>query len=323
MVTAQTPVASTDPDLVSPSYRQTTVTQRLGHGSVAIKTGSSSMRRATSATGYRTADVATILPILSARRYLAHQPNHLRAVKSGRFGLQDLKPVFQFCRRHKGTWIMMKKIRSAFTLVELLIVIAIMGILAAILFPVLNQAKIAGKRTSSISNLHQIGLAIQMYADMGDGRYAIPPASAIHEVLAQAPTNDPSDYWRKSSGETFGDPLVGSYAYVRLVGPMRPYEGWIEFTKLRSNPTIVASVFYSFNRIRPLRGDSYSLTECSGNLQGCYMPDRVLRLRLDGSAKSTAQRTTEPSGGHIMFTWPTLFLDDDATVPLITGIKGR
>jgi len=55
--------------------------------------------------------------------------------------------------------------RSAFTLIELLVVIAIIAILAAILFPVFAQAKNAAKQTVSVSNLKQVGLSLQMYAN--------------------------------------------------------------------------------------------------------------------------------------------------------------
>jgi prepilin-type N-terminal cleavage/methylation domain-containing protein/prepilin-type processing-associated H-X9-DG protein len=53
--------------------------------------------------------------------------------------------------------------KKAFTLIELLVVIAIIAILAAILFPVFAQAKVAAKKTASISNLKQIGLSAVMY----------------------------------------------------------------------------------------------------------------------------------------------------------------
>ncbi len=51
----------------------------------------------------------------------------------------------------------------AFTLIELLVVIAIIAILAAILFPVFAQAKLAAKRTVALSNAKQLALAELMY----------------------------------------------------------------------------------------------------------------------------------------------------------------
>lgn len=52
-----------------------------------------------------------------------------------------------------------------FTLIELLVVIAIIAILAAILFPVFAQAKLAAKKTTSLSNVKQQGLGSLMYAN--------------------------------------------------------------------------------------------------------------------------------------------------------------
>ena len=52
---------------------------------------------------------------------------------------------------------------SAFTLVEMLVVLAIIGILAAILFPVFSRAQESARQTNCASNLQQIGLAVQQY----------------------------------------------------------------------------------------------------------------------------------------------------------------
>lgn len=74
--------------------------------------------------------------------------------------------------------------RQAFTLIEVLVVIAIVAILAAILTPVLIRAKHESKKTTCISNMHQLALA----GSIEDGR----PAPALYCPLAN--DGDPSYY---------------------------------------------------------------------------------------------------------------------------------
>jgi len=61
----------------------------------------------------------------------------------------------------------------AFTLVELLVVIAIIALLAALLMPTLGKARESGKATACVSNLRQIGIALQVYVDGNNNRLPV------------------------------------------------------------------------------------------------------------------------------------------------------
>ncbi len=60
---------------------------------------------------------------------------------------------------------LMPKSDRGFTLVELLVVMAALGILAGLLFPVLGAAKDKARRTDCLSNLRQINAGLRMYSD--------------------------------------------------------------------------------------------------------------------------------------------------------------
>ncbi len=61
----------------------------------------------------------------------------------------------------------------SFTLVELLVVIAIIGILAALLLPVLSRTKEAGRAAVCLSNLHQVGIALQIYVSDNNNKLPV------------------------------------------------------------------------------------------------------------------------------------------------------
>ncbi len=69
-----------------------------------------------------------------------------------------------------------------FTLVELLVVIAILSILAALLFPVLSQARARAKQTQCLTQIRQIGLGTTLYVNDFDDAYmpVVPFEAAIN-----------------------------------------------------------------------------------------------------------------------------------------------
>ena len=72
--------------------------------------------------------------------------------------------------------------RTGFTLIELLVVIAIISILASILMPVFSQARGKGRQAACISNVKQICLAFQMYAQDFDEIFPAGQAGATADT---------------------------------------------------------------------------------------------------------------------------------------------
>ena len=85
--------------------------------------------------------------------------------------------------------------KAGFTLVELVTVIAIMAVLAAILFPVFYKVQECGKAVSCLSNMRQLGIAVTLYVDDNDSRFP-----------SAAPWGAPS-YWKSFNERTIVEAL--------------------------------------------------------------------------------------------------------------------
>jgi prepilin-type N-terminal cleavage/methylation domain-containing protein/prepilin-type processing-associated H-X9-DG protein len=100
--------------------------------------------------------------------------------------------------------------QKAFTLTELLVVIALIAILATILLPVLSRAKESANRSKCAANLKQLGTAVHLYAADNNGNIYVPPVVTTvffaGKGVPGVPVNDP----RRFVNPYLGVPLNGN-----------------------------------------------------------------------------------------------------------------
>jgi prepilin-type processing-associated H-X9-DG protein len=96
---------------------------------------------------------------------------------------------------------------AAFSLIELLVVISIIAAILALLIPGLGRAKNLAKRTQCASNLHQIDVAMHLYANSNDGTY---PA-AQDPLPKKEPTDSNIWLWMGRGFRGFITPYLGGH----------------------------------------------------------------------------------------------------------------
>jgi prepilin-type N-terminal cleavage/methylation domain-containing protein/prepilin-type processing-associated H-X9-DG protein len=196
--------------------------------------------------------------------------------------------------------------RAGFTLIEILVVIAIIALLAAILFPVFARARENARRTSCLSNMKQIGLGMLQYAQDYDERYY--GATRASDALAAFP---------QGSG-TVGSGIgwAGSiYSYVKNAQVYKCPDD----TNLSSGANVPVS--YAFNHYAAattLAAHQYPalgilFTEISGSLVNVTDPleagsaiysatdNGQILLWTDSTGKTRCCKTSSLSGDEVVY----------------------
>lgn len=179
-------------------------------------------------------------------------------------------------------------VRGGFTLIELLVVIAIIAILASILFPVFSRARAKARATSCLSNVKQITLAMEMYAQDQDEMYPIattfwsPDPSTIGEtwdtdILPYTRNQDilicPDNRQKCACG--CGDPRRG-YAQTK-------------YTTI----DVASNVWCAFSGMYPEPSDTVLIVE-----KGAYGPAHQSDASCEAFSQAGASDDWKPFGGN-------------------------
>ncbi len=117
-----------------------------------------------------------------------------------------------------------KRRRGGFTLIELMIVIAIIAILAAILVPNFIRARAQGQLTACKSNLKNIGTACEMYSTDWGGKYPTSLTGKLTpnylKTIPECPAAGSDTYSAayKTGATAYNSPGFADYYYLHCNG---------------------------------------------------------------------------------------------------------
>ncbi|MBS1370918.1 MAG: prepilin-type N-terminal cleavage/methylation domain-containing protein [Lentisphaeria bacterium] len=198
--------------------------------------------------------------------------------------------------------------KERFTLIELLIVIAIIAILASMLLPALNKARMAAKRSSCISNSRQLSAAYTLYANDCNQRFpwnrTYLPESAGHNDFAQRRSYPRLIFPYVNNMKIF-------YCPTDTKG-MADYDSAADNTNPDNSADAYKYVSYAFRyclwKYGWVRGGSLTFTDFANPSRQVYLYDRMtshdgtnaILENTAGLAISPLARTTAVMGdGHV------------------------
>lgn len=123
--------------------------------------------------------------------------------------------------------------RRGLTLVELLIVIAVLAVVAGLVLPAVARARRHGHIATDISNLRQMGLAAGLYMEANNDRYPLSAAELVNAGFApKSIAASPGDQTPKGLANHLVEEITGGIGpYRAKVQPFRhSYVGVLEYT---------------------------------------------------------------------------------------------
>ncbi len=182
----------------------------------------------------------------------------------------------------------MKHLRlSGFTIIELLVVISIIAMLASLLMPSIQTASQKAKAVKCVSNMRQIGVAVQQYLADPDNGQQFPPIyniggaynsnantnSNISNSTALQPLQCLSNYGVTMAlltcpADTNPDPVYGSYLWSPVLQGEQPQDvhiytrgGVFTISKLSSMTVCTDNGLPHFGKLNVLRADGHVETK--------------------------------------------------------------
>lgn len=186
--------------------------------------------------------------------------------------------------------------KAAFTLVELLVVIAIIGVLIGLLLPAVQSARESARRNACSNNVKQLALAVHKYADNnasgGDNKF---PYAVYHNdgaggnvVYSASPTNDlNSMLWQDHVGWIVQ--LLPGLEETAL------YDTWVSVSKNFAGSTASTTSWADMRAATASRNDMHN----DVRMPVLYCPSYTGTLVIDGTPIAGASNyggTTQVSG---------------------------
>jgi len=182
--------------------------------------------------------------------------------------------------------------RVGFTLIELLTVIAIIGILAAIIIPTVGKVRESARRTADASNLSQIGKAALIWANDNNDRF--PPKTGINSagLLESTPSSTTTVYTFASALAQSGGLTDGSL-WISPLDPKAPIV--MPGTVLNATKTGIEPAFAAAEL-------SFQVVAGIGISSGTTTPLAFTRgLNTSGKWLKSNDAVYGDDGGHIVF----------------------